>query len=113
MGFFANHPFKNEFSRRHARLAFVWSRSRTVDEMNRGEQQTITKEDFMESLCRIAWLKYLPTDEELEMDHVTREPGQSKVVSFFRIPDSTTHVMQDDNIAFRESRTMHERLEKL
>jgi hypothetical protein len=118
MGLFENHPFLSDFSRRHARLAFVWSRRRTADELKRDFQQSIDKEDFMECLCRIAWLKYLPTDDELDElegheSGYTVEPGCNRVPAFFnRTPDSTTHVMADHNIAFRESRTMAERLTK-
>jgi len=119
MGMFENHPFLADFSRRHARLAFVWSRRRTADELKRSISTSIDKEDFMECLCRIAWLKYLPTDGELddlegEETGYTVDPGCNRVPAFFsRTPVSTTHIMNDDNIAFRESRPMSERLSKL
>jgi len=56
------------FSMREAKLAFIWSRMRAVDELHpkcRAKIYNLSLEDFYEALVRIAMLKSWPTDDEI------------------------------------------------
>jgi len=56
------------FSMREAKLSFIWSRMRAIDELHpkcRVKIYNLTLEDFYEALVRIADLKAWPTDDEI------------------------------------------------
>jgi len=56
------------FSMREAKLAFIWSRMRAVDELHpkcRAKIYNISLEDFYEVLVRIADMKAWPSDDEI------------------------------------------------
>jgi len=57
------------FSMREAKLAFIWSRMRAIDELHgkgRAKIFNLSLEDFYEALVRIAMLKAWPTDIEIQ-----------------------------------------------
>ena len=57
------------FSARDATIVFVLSRMRVVDEEAKGaaaKLESLSLEDFYEALCRVALLKALPTDDEID-----------------------------------------------
>ena len=63
------HCIDDDFTKREAVLAFVWSKMRTSDNFNDRNYQKVTHlqyTDFIEAICRVAEMKSMPTDEELE-----------------------------------------------
>lgn len=55
------------FTNREARLAFSWSRMAYPDELKRRQQAiTLTKTDFLEAIARVAEMKWLPTDDQMQ-----------------------------------------------
>ena len=60
--------FNEDFTMREARLAFVWAKTKVIDEVASNEGSFyLNFEDFMECLCRIAVLKGAPPEEDLRM----------------------------------------------
>jgi len=61
------HLYDEMFGYQEARLAFLWSRMHSSDEAGDWAKYTsLTFTDFMEALGRIADIRMVPTDEELE-----------------------------------------------
>lgn len=59
----------DDFTHRDATLAFIWARMRVADEFaeeSKLKLQNLCYEDFLEALVRVATMKALPTDEEVE-----------------------------------------------
>uniref|UniRef100_A0A7S1CH63 Uncharacterized protein n=1 Tax=Bicosoecida sp. CB-2014 TaxID=1486930 RepID=A0A7S1CH63_9STRA len=55
------------FTNREARLAFSWSRMAYPDELKRRDFAiTLTRVDFLEAFARIAEMKWLPTDDQMQ-----------------------------------------------
>lgn len=66
------------FTMREAKLAFVWSRMRTIDELSertRAKLHNLSQEDFYEILVRISSMKAWPTDDEVA-DAGFKDAGQ-------------------------------------
>ncbi len=57
----------SDFTQREAKLAFVWSKTRVIDEVsNRNKIWFMSFFDFLESLTRLSQLKNLPSNEDLQ-----------------------------------------------
>ena len=57
----------SDFTQREAKLAFVWSKTRVIDEVaNRNKIWFMNFYDFLESLTRLSQLKNMPSDEDLQ-----------------------------------------------
>ena len=55
----------SDFTQREAKLAFVWSKTRVIDEVsNRNKIWFMSFFDFLESLTRLSQLKNLPSNED-------------------------------------------------
>eukprot|EP00942_MAST-04A_sp_MAST-4A-sp1_P008674 g8674.t1 len=60
--------FNEDFTMREGRLAYVWSKTKVIDEVASNEGSFFLNfEDFLECLCRIAILKGAPPQEDLQM----------------------------------------------
>ena len=66
------------FTVRRARLVFLWSRMRVVNEASGGARLRVTHllfEDFLEAIVRVALAKALPTDAEVRAEGCS-DPGE-------------------------------------
>jgi hypothetical protein len=57
----------SDFTQREAKLAFVWSKVRVIDEVqNRSKIMLMSFLDFLECMLRLAQLKNMPAEEDLQ-----------------------------------------------
>ena len=57
----------SDFTQREAKLAFVWSKARVIDEVqNRSKIMLMSFLDFLECMLRLAQLKNMPAEEDLQ-----------------------------------------------
>ena len=72
-----------DFTKREARLAFVWSKMRVKDELtNRFKHTHLNFTDFCEALARACEMMSLPDDVDIE------EAGCKNVVEYFNAMES-------------------------
>ena len=72
-----------DFTRREARLAFVWAKMRVKDELtNRFKHTHMNFTDFLEALSRASEMMTLPDDCDIE------EAGCANIVEYFNSMDS-------------------------
>ena len=67
-----------DFTRREATFSFLWSKTLVVDDfLNQDRSLSLCFTEFLEALCRMAWMKSIPTDEEMQA------AGVHDIVGFF------------------------------
>lgn len=95
---------EGSFTTRKARVAFVLSRMRASDEIKRRDtDQTITDTDMLEAFARVASVKWLPTDEQME-----EEAGiwDGDVVEYFAEGHHAAHVSDRIETAWDNVKTL-------
>jgi hypothetical protein len=127
MYFLSSHSFfDHSFTKREGRLIFVWSKMRVSDEMtSRLQMVSMTFTDFLEGLCRVADMKALPSDEQInEWKAECVEKAQNGVIDKPQnILGYFNDLQEDEKLMLCKSdatgggidgkRTIQERVEKL
>ena len=77
----------HDFTMREATLCFLWSKLRVANESDAKERRKMTNlrfEDFLEAIVRIATMKCVPTDEEVEEGGF--DDGGQMLLALRRVP---------------------------
>ena len=78
--------FNYDFTSREAKLAYVWSKSRIIDEVKGREKiHRMNFFDFMEGLLRIAQLKPLPAPEDITKLFMSKEIKEDNLYAWVTI----------------------------
>ena len=78
--------FNYDFTSREAKLAYVWSKSRVIDEVKGRESiHRMNLFDFMEGLLRIAQLKPLPAPEDITKLFLSKEIKEENLWSWMNV----------------------------
>jgi hypothetical protein len=78
--------FNYDFTSREGKLAFVWSKSRVIDEVKGREKiHRMNFYDFLEGLLRIAQLKSLPSPEDITKLYMSKEIKEESLAAWISV----------------------------
>ena len=78
--------FNYDFTSREGKLAYVWSKSRVIDEVKDREKiHRMNFFDFMEGLLRIAQLKPLPSPKDITKLYMAKEIKEDSLYAWVTI----------------------------